>query len=319
MITPEFRFLRAPPAKLASNQPLASSLQAFETSLELVSLARYPAALLACVNAWESALKAAFQIPESDRTTNLRTLLTKADEQIKPCAWWSTAKNKNLREKRNHITHYGYTPKDTNSCATLLLEVGYPGLACLYEQFFEFPVMLQQCCDSPTTFGSLSKSDLEKVGLVPQWGDLLWFALDQFQRHQASHTLAPTWYFHPLASAIRLGFRESWTSPAENETLVLAESDGILYEQQEKLRDRVTRQMSDCRTTLFCPICDAADTILIEFDEDALDDGPMTTKWCFCVACHFSLPSAAGSLVPALVTEDLFPHWQTLRIDCGLE
>lgn len=318
MTDPDFRFLRATPAKLADSPPLASSLQAFETSLELVALARYPAALLACVNAWESALKAAFQIPESDWKANLKSLLVKAGGQITPCAWWSTAKNSNLREKRNQITHYGYTPKDTDACATLLLEVGYPGLACLYEQLFDFPLMRQQLVDFPRTSGSPSTSDFDKVGLISQWGDPLWLALDQFQRQQATQNLSPTWYFHPLASAFRLGYQRSWTSLAEHEALVLAETDGILYEQQEQVRSQVIRRMSDCRTTFFCPICDAADTFIIEFDEDAFDDGRMAAKRCFCVACHFTLPSSAGFLIHALVPNQLREKWQQLRIDCGL-
>jgi hypothetical protein len=319
MTEPEFRFLRATPPKLVDNPPLASSLQAFETSLELIALHRFPAALIACVNAWESALKAAFEIEEAPHTPSLRKLLERPETAILRSASWNTERNLKLIEKRNQITHYGYTPKDSSICTTLLLETAYPGLACVYEHFFDFRLMWQQLGDSQHTFGSFCSSDMNKVGLVPQWGDLLWLAMNQFQQHQAAHNLAPAWYFHPLASALRLGFQKSWTSPAENEALVLAESDGILYEQQEQVRSQVVRQMSDCQTTLFCPICDAADTFLIEFDEDALDDGPMTTKWCFCVACHFSLPSAAGFLIPALLTEDLFPHWQALRIDCGLE
>jgi hypothetical protein len=319
MNAPEFRFFRTTPPKLVDNPPLASSLQAFETSLELIAFHRFPAALIACVNAWESALKAAFKIEEAPRTPSLRELLNRSETAIIRSASWDTDKNLKLINKRNQITHYGYTPKDSSVCATLLLETAYPGLACIYEYFFDYRLMWQQLGDSPNTSESLSKSDLDKVGLISQWGDPLWLAVNQFQRQQATQKLSPTWYFHPLASALRLGFQRSWTSSAEHETLVLTESDGVFYEQQEQIRSQVVRQMSDCKTTLFCPICDASDTFIIEFDEDAFAEGQMATKRCVCVACYFSLPSAAGFLIPALVNEDLFPRWQALRIDCGLE
>ena len=73
--TPTFNFFRATPPELLTNPPLASSLQSLETTFLLLSLERYPSALVTCVSAWESVIKAKLAIPPEDRRTSTAQLL----------------------------------------------------------------------------------------------------------------------------------------------------------------------------------------------------------------------------------------------------
>lgn len=315
---PVFQFLRTTPAGLRDNPPLASSLQAFETSLELIALGRYPAALIACVNAWESALKAGLKIPEGPRTPSLRSLLGQIENTIRPSANWYPERNLELIDKRNHMTHYGYTPRDSGECADLLLQTGYPGLCQIYVEFFGYHLMWQQIEPSIPSFNSLPAASLDRVGILPQVGDFLWLALDQFRRQQTSRSLDPQWYLRPLAWELQQGFRGAWTSQAEQNALVAFETRGGLFEEQQRIKQQVSSELGDFHTFFSCPICNGIDMLALEFDEKAAIRNQLQTKRCLCASCHFFLPEEAGFLAESLLGDEVPAAWQELRADCGL-
>ena len=74
---PELLFFRDKPADLMTRPPLASSLQHLETSFLLLSIGRYPHALVTCGSAIESAIKAAINAGPDDRL-DFRKLVSKA-------------------------------------------------------------------------------------------------------------------------------------------------------------------------------------------------------------------------------------------------
>lgn len=309
---PNFHFLRSTPKDLASSPPLASSLQAFETSLELLTLGRFPAALLSCVNAWESALKAAFEIAQDDRIS-LFKLLERADAEIPKDPRWSSLNNGELRLKRNGLTHYGYFPKDTDQCANLLLKTAYPSLCCIYERYFNYKLMWQQFGKSTETFSALCKNDMELVGMVPYWGDWLWFALEQYQREQVTRQIQAQWYFEPLSATLRNAFQHSWMSDAQRDALRSQESHGGLLDSQQKHMYKIANLLGECHAVFECPVCNGYESFVVEFDEDAMESGDIQPARCLCAACHFFLAEEAGFMVVPLLGDELIDKWQVLR------
>lgn len=315
---PEFQFLRSTPPDLLGNPPLASSLQSFETSLELLVLGRYPAALIACVNAWESALKAALKVPESERGSNLAKMLQQADSKLESTTAWCPASNRELRLKRNQMTHYGFTPRDSGTCADLLLRTGYPGLSVIYQDYFDYRLAWQQFGCSVKDFHNLSTTQMETVGLIPDWGDLLWLALDQYRKQQAKRKIDPVCYLTPFVAHLRYRMRVAWTSEAEYNAFEAYESHGGLFEEIETIKNQIQRHFDEAHVTCSCPICDAHEVLIIEVNDEAMEAGKVEAERAFCVGCHFQLPKEAGFLIQLLVGDELRDKWDALRADCGL-
>ena len=117
---PELHFFRGTPADLLARPPLASSLQSFESCLFLIALKRYPHAFTACAFAIESAIKAAFGIPSSGGD-NLQRLLERARERLPRLRDFPQHDVDHLRQSRNRIIHYGFSLKDDQPAASLLL------------------------------------------------------------------------------------------------------------------------------------------------------------------------------------------------------
>jgi hypothetical protein len=132
---PKLTFFRETPQDLLSHPPLASSLQNLETSFLLTALWRYPHALVSCASAIESALKAAFN---SKRNDGLRKLLMQAQHHISPAERLAQRDLDEFCEKRNEIIHRGFSPKDDEISAVLLLKAGIPFVEQCYKVFFDF-------------------------------------------------------------------------------------------------------------------------------------------------------------------------------------
>src|SRR5437588_473581 len=116
---PELIFFRDTPKDLLNRPPLASSLQNLETSFLLLAVWRYPHGLVSCASAIESALKAAF----NKRRKGFGELLKLANAEL-PGDVFSQADLDEFRDKRNEIVHYGFSPKDDEISAVLLLKTG---------------------------------------------------------------------------------------------------------------------------------------------------------------------------------------------------
>ncbi len=141
---PELLFFRKTPADLLARPPLASSLQSFESCLILIGLGRFPHAFTASVFAIESTLKAHFRLPwelsreDNNRFGKLEKLLREALNEFPSLQSLPQDKLKEMRGTRNRIAHYGFSPKDDQVTAKLLLEIAIPLLATLYEAAFAF-------------------------------------------------------------------------------------------------------------------------------------------------------------------------------------
>ena len=149
-IKPSLLFFRDTPNNLVSLPPLASSLQHLETSYLMIAMNRFPHALINCGSAIESAIKAAIKASPDDRI-DFRGLINKGQQKFPDFTKLSSKAIKKFRLKRNQILHYGFSPKDDEESAILLLETGYNLIEDCYESFFNFPLH-----SKGTTYGGLA-------------------------------------------------------------------------------------------------------------------------------------------------------------------
>jgi hypothetical protein len=117
--------------EISKKPPLASALQSFETSIFLLSLRRYPAALVACGSAIESAIKATPGYPSGSGEKGMMAAIEFAFGRKPRLVRRNIGK---FRDARNDFTHEGYSPKDDGRAIELLIGIGFPLLSqCLYE------------------------------------------------------------------------------------------------------------------------------------------------------------------------------------------
>jgi len=140
----------------------------------LVGYKRYPNALLSCVSAIESAFKAA-NIEEKylskhnrgDRESQASLLqcLDYAQKKFPQFAQFEKQDLFQFKEKRNQITHYGYSTKDDHESFVLLSTIGIKYLEQLYISYFGFSLIAKLpkagLLDEP--FRSLLLAGLEAV------------------------------------------------------------------------------------------------------------------------------------------------------------
>jgi len=129
---PRFEILGKTPLCLKARPSLASAMQAFETSLFLLALGRYPAALTICASAIEAAIKA---IPKNDLVGFEDGLAAAIKFAIRKKPRMHIKDLDSFRDTRNQFTHRGYSPEDDGRAVELILRVGYPFLT---KCFFEF-------------------------------------------------------------------------------------------------------------------------------------------------------------------------------------
>ena len=137
---PMLHFLRATPERLMSRPPLCSSLQSVESSFMLVALDRFPHALVTCASAIESSMKSVLVYPPENRIPAAR-LYAKVRKRYPGLESFDERDLEDFRLKRNEIAHYGFSPRDDEPTATLLLKTGFPFLTACYSEFFGFDLV----------------------------------------------------------------------------------------------------------------------------------------------------------------------------------
>src|SRR5262249_43390231 len=131
---PELLFFRTTPDRLMSRPPLCASLQNLESCFLMIALRRFPHALVTCASSIESAVKSFLNVPADDR----RTAKDLATQALKSFPALQDFDLRAFRDKRNEIAHYGFTPRDDEEAATLLLSTGLPLVRACYQEFFNF-------------------------------------------------------------------------------------------------------------------------------------------------------------------------------------
>lgn len=314
---PFFEFLRATPSGLTDNPPLASSLQAFETALFLLSLRRYPSALVSIGSALESALKAKLRIPP-DRIRYLGQML----DDLRPLPaslehfapkGEKTSKQKRFTEIRNRIVHYGFTPRDDETCVVELLETGFPFLCRVYEEYFDYFLDWREIRPDAPDFHALSEDEMKKAGLIPYVADHLRVAIQVYQDGRQLDLPDRTYCINGLRRIVTHGIHLQARTWSVDRALQLADECGILFEAQAEELEALERELGDCRWTFDCPACQSVETARFAFDEAKLDDeGVITPTRGGCVECGFSVRYQEPFLAARLLADQIVEHRQAI-------
>jgi hypothetical protein len=300
--SPTFIFFRKTPKQLLECPPLASSLQTFETVLLLLSLDKFPNALVSCVSACESTIKAKLNISPGE-SYNFFQLIDKIRKDSSAIDNWiiskgekiSVDKNKKkqtgsvwtLTEKRNLIVHYGYSPSDDEECASLLLDLGLPFLKLLYEELFDFYLDWKDLRPDCNDFMEITDQDSSKVGLLPEISEHLRFAF-------LTHTLASkdesnnlSYCFKGIAHLIRLGLKNAQITESEFLTNEKSISQNLKWEAEEQIKANLLKVFKSPTENFNCPVCSQSNSLIAELSPNSNNEEEIKVTRCACINCSF--------------------------------
>lgn len=292
-------FFRVPPPGLTEKPPLASSLQSFETCLMLVGLRRYPAALVACGTAWESAIKAKLGIGPED-TTAIWQLQERIRSAFAALVSVSDEDEREFRKTRNQIVHFGYAPKDDELCASLLLKTGFPYLKVLYKELFGFYLDWREILPEREQLSALTSSESAKASLIPPLTEHLRNALRAYEHVKAKPAVEKVHCIAALSHYVLTSLQASTMSRSELATLAVS---GQTWEAE----DEVTRKLDEHfrpSEHFTCPVCRSG-TLVAELDEHDLGEATVTVRRCECVECGFRMDSSGSYLTNMLLADQV--------------
>lgn len=289
---PHLIFFRERPADYLEKPPLASSLQHLETAFLLISMRRYPHALISCASAIESALKAAFNIPDDDQI-KFGPLLDKGMSNLPQQTTFTKGQLKDFRDKRNKIIHYGFSTKDDAISAELMLKTGLPLLDQFYFYFFNFSL-----CTMGGSYG----------GLFPKFSDQLQITKAVYQRARQIKGLEYTYCFNAFAHTIRWGIQHWNLSTWQNEMLV--EADETFADIKYTTRKKFCSELDcDDEELLDCPVCDEYGAFVSKYDIKGLEEtGKASILNGICSNCNFTIdnntPFLADELFKNIISDE---------------
>jgi hypothetical protein len=288
-----FHFLRSTPDKTEQRAPLISSLQAFETSLFLLSSCRFAHALVMCASAIESALKAKLELEESDKYTppsggfprpyEWRDLHNEVRNQYGYGKSWHDSM-KSLFNRRNSIIHYGYTPEGEKDATRVLLQDGYPLLSNYYIALFDFYLDYKDLMSSKSLTANVAKCD-PRNALVPDIADL-WSNSKEIFNKAKNNAELDLWYcFYPLLTKI-----QHMTSRLTIDEYDDGSMDDILFDEYSKKTSDLRSYFGDNCWNFDCPVCFSGyEKLISEFDNKELENGRFGFLRAKCVRCGFSV------------------------------
>lgn len=282
---PKLIFFRETPKDLLKRPPLASSLQNLETSFLLIALSRYPHALVSCASAIESAIKAAFNTNQ-ERKQTFQSLLDRSLKEFPPNSELTRTDVDEFRKKRNEIIHYGFSPKDDEISAVLLLKTGYQLIEQCYQTLFDF---------------SLKRRGENYGGLLPDLDHQLDIARKVYLMAKAVCGLNLTYCFIAFAHEIRWRIQQWMLSDWQQEILYSGEEGGwTAWEFKHKQKEELTCKVLDPSWHFDCPICEEPESFVCELDGDELDKAQIRLKRGVCVNCSLIIPSNCPFLADEL-------------------
>jgi len=298
---PELIFFRDTPKDLLDRPPLASSLQNLETSFLLLAVWRYPHALVSCASAIESALRSAF---DSGRKS-FSELLKLANAEFPPDVF-SQSDLDEFREKRNEIVHYGFSAKDDEISAVLLLKTGYRLIQQCYKTFFDF---------------SLKRNDGTHGGLLPNFDHHLDIAERVYLMAKDEPNLNLTYCFIPFAQEIRWSIQQSLMSRWQRQVLNAEETNwpNISWDLKEKETEELFWKAFDPAWKFDCPICGDVESFICELDGDELDKTVIRLKRGMCVNCGLFIPANCPFLADEICSEQIEEERSKIFSDFGIE
>jgi hypothetical protein len=293
--------------RIGDRPPLGSSVQSFESSLVLIATRRYPHALVLATSAVESVIKAHRGDPP-DASVRLYTLL--AEIRRRPgLAHLAGAPGSRGRtngrsapsrstgmhlvgDTRNEFVHYGFSPRDDNRAAQLLLDVGLPFLFACYRDLMGFAIRDVMTVE-PRLARQLEAAEQASAEVGTE-GQNHEFCLD-IVGHVVRRTLQP-----------------EFLSPWESQAMDAGEPDPFRWGLDEQ---RLEHAWDPCEY-FTCPACDG-DRMLCKLDEHLLaDERLLQPQQAVCVGCGLTVRSP--ELLRLVLSDEMaskraaiLPSWQT--------
>jgi hypothetical protein len=266
---PRFEMFRTTPPDSGG---IVSSMQSLESSLFLVALGRFPHAFSTAVFALESALKVA--IPDKPKAT-LQNLLVEAMDRSPAIRAIPPQQIKALRDRRNHVVHEGFSPRDDGPCAALLLSTAVPALAGAYRDFYNFDLFdafdadiamhVQIAVNACSAAGGADASDATRFTVL-------------------------------LAHYLRVRIQRGLTSAAADASAIQAASIGFAFEKVQRRLEALERQF-DASWVTHCPACDEQGVLVCELVAKALHAGRLVISRGYCASCDLAVPPQSADLL----------------------
>jgi hypothetical protein len=292
---PELNFFRTTPSRLMSRPPLYSSLQHLESCLFLIALGRFPHALVTCASSVESVMKSILNIPP-EQFINAEKLFAQATTAYPALRTFDADDLESFRYTRNQIVHYGFSHRDDEETAALLLKIGLPLLSACYLEFFNFELL---------------------DGLVVEFGEQLTIALKVYQKAKDIPDLHFSYCFLAFAHLIRWSMRQSLMADWENDASVRADEIGTKFDACERQKKELERVFG-AAWFFDCPICDDIGTFVCELDEDRLNERAVALTRAACASCGLMVRKSCPFLADALCGEQIGQKRTEILHDFGI-
>jgi hypothetical protein len=301
---PELNFFRKKPKNWLNLPPLGSSLQNLETSFILVSLNRYPHALMSCCAAIESALKAFLVINPNERHLSLLKLKKRANVQVGTFNVTDSSLD-DFRIKRNAITHYGFSPQDNEKSAELLLDTGYIFIEECYEKFFDF---------------SLAGKNQEPGGLIVDLAYHYNVAKKIREKSKNNRRHSAKNCFVSLSHYIRWVIKYSMLSESDSNFLSKSteEYNQRIEDFQNELKEEYDHKIFSSTWHFDCPVCGNDESFICELDENQLKNHQeIRLQRAYCVNCDFTVPKNCFYMADELCKEQIDQQKMKILSDYG--
>jgi hypothetical protein len=313
---PTLNFFRATPCHMPEHPPLASSLQLYETCLFLIALGRFPSALLACATAWESVIRAKLGLaPEND--LRLDALIDQIQNSSGTLKTYDRNKLHAFRKTRNRIAHFGFSPKDDEECARLLLETGLPFLNRCYRELFDFYLDWQDIRPGNNNFSVLNSEEMAKAGLLPEVAEHLRVVSRVYARAKHLRGLDLSYCFRGFKKYISVRQKEMSFTATEAEILQQGDENGVKFEYEMKEKQEVTR-IFNVPWEFGCPICDGYKCLIGELDDARLDMRQVSVRRCACVGCGLVVPQGSPFLADELLRKAIEEETPRILKELGI-
>lgn len=318
-MTPTLNFFRAWPDQLVKIPPLASSMQALETCFFLLAMDRYPHALVTCVTAIESAIRAKLGLASDDKTKLWEMLEVIQNHPHNFKAYFSREKLDELCASRNRIVHYGFQPQDNDVSSRLLIKTALPLLNRCYRDFFDLYLDWRDVRPGVQDFYSLLPDEMAKVGLIPEFADSLDLVRRIFSKAKELRGVDLSYCIIPFAHHIRFACKANFLGSAEES--LLADGDWEAYEAVSAAKERWRKAFYDSDSSkcidLDCPTCRSCETVVAQIDEAQLDLSDVGFRRAACAQCGLFLPDKPF-LANLVLREQIETRRQVILKDYGI-
>ena len=312
-------YFREVPETINNIPPLLSALQSFETSLFLLSLGRYPSALVAVGTCWEGVMKAKLGISPDENDWSVYRLW-RALKQNGYAKRINEDKFEEFRKARNKYVHYGFIPKDDDRCSELLLKSGYPILSILLADLFDFYLDWKDACPNASKFDS-TEIDIDvakKIGLVPWLADWMRVGVSIYSKTSDRSTTEFSYCLRPLVYYVRSSISNHFQSSIEAVALSKSDKNGILHDSKIEELKTLEKHFGGLTQILGCPICSGIQTVVACLDERKIDHGNLEIIKSVCVECGFFIREEDRFLSKLVMGDKLQEVRESLLRDLGI-